>query len=138
MRIGTDRASALFVTDAMKVEMAEKARKVMFKYLLSEGSYLPSFLEPRHTVEKAFTAVMQEAYAQGIPTRALEDLVKAMGGSGIPKSQVSWLCVPIDERANAFLSDPIEGPSPICGSTPPTCRCVGPGGSSADRLDAPF
>ena len=71
---------------------------------LRKGSYLPSFLEPRRTAEKALTAVIQEAYVHGISTRAVDDLVKAMGGSGISKSQVSRLCEEIDERVNAFLS----------------------------------
>jgi len=79
---------------------------------LRKGSYLPSFLEPRRTAEKALTAVIQEAYVHGISTRAVDDLVKAMGGSGISKSQVSRLCEEIDERVNAVLSRPIEGAWP--------------------------
>ena len=79
---------------------------------LRKGSYLPSFLEPRRTAEKALTAVIQEAYVHGISTRAVDDLVKAMGGSGVSKSQVSRLCEEIDERVNAFLSRPIEGAWP--------------------------
>lgn len=79
---------------------------------LRKGSYLPTFLEPRRTAEKALTAVIQEAYVHGISTRAVDDLVKAMGGSGISKSQVSRLCEEIDERVNAFLSRPIEGTWP--------------------------
>ncbi|MCP8941100.1 IS256 family transposase [Alsobacter sp. SYSU M60028] len=79
---------------------------------LRKGSYLPSFLEPRRTAEKALTAVIQEAYVHGISTRAVDDLVKAMGGSGISKSQVSRLCEELDERVNAFLSRPIEGAWP--------------------------
>src|SRR5215207_1356083 len=59
---------------------------------LRRGSYFPSFLEPRRTAEKALTAVIQEAYIHGVSTRAVDDLVKAMGGSGISKSQVSRLC----------------------------------------------
>ncbi len=79
---------------------------------LRKGSYLPSFLEPRRTAEKALTAVIQEAYVHGVSTRAVDDLVKAMGGSGVSKSQVSRLCEEIDERVNAFLSRPIEGAWP--------------------------
>src|SRR5215218_1875829 len=79
---------------------------------LRKGSYLPSFLEPRRTAEKALTAVIQEAYVHGISTRAVDDLVKAMGASGISKSQVSRLCAEIDERVNAFLSRPLEGAWP--------------------------
>src|SRR3712207_2995310 len=79
---------------------------------LRKGSYLPSFLEPRRTAEKALTAVIQEAYVHGVSTRAVDDLVRAMGASGISKSQVSRLCQEIDERVNAFLSRPIEGAWP--------------------------
>src|SRR4051794_10281116 len=68
---------------------------------LRKGSYFPAFLEPRRTAEKALTAVIQEAYVHGISTRAVDDLVKAMGASGISKSQVSRLCAGIDERVNA-------------------------------------
>ncbi len=77
-----------------------------------KGSSLPSFLEPRRTAEKALTAVIQEAYIHGVSTRAVDDLVKAMGASGISKSQVSRLCAEIDERVNAFLARPIEGAWP--------------------------
>lgn len=74
---------------------------------LRKGSYFPAFLEPRRTAEKALTAVIQEAYVHGVSTRAVDDLVKAMGGTGISKSQVSRLCVEIDERVQAFLTRPI-------------------------------
>ena len=56
---------------------------------LRKGSYFPGFLEPRRLAEKALTAVIQEAYVHGVSTRAVDDLVKAMGGTGISKSQVS-------------------------------------------------
>ena len=62
--------------------------------------------------EKALTAVIQEAYIQGISTRSVDDLVKAMGMSGISKSQVSRLCEEIDQRVKAFLDRPIEGDWP--------------------------
>jgi transposase-like protein len=54
---------------------------------LRKGSYFPGFLEPRRTTEKALTAVIQEAYVQGVSTRSVDDLVQAMGMSGISKSQ---------------------------------------------------
>ena len=74
---------------------------------LRKGSYFPGFLEPRRLAEKALTAVIQEAYIQGISTRSVDDLVKAMGMSGISKSQVSRLCEEIDERVHTFLGRPI-------------------------------
>src|SRR3954465_4623797 len=79
---------------------------------LRKGSYFPSFLEPRRTAEKALAAVIQEAYVHGVSTRSVDDLVKALGGSGISKSQVSRLCEELDERVHAFLGRPIEGAWP--------------------------
>lgn len=79
---------------------------------LRKGTYFPGFLEPRRMAEKALTAVIQEAYIQGVSTRSVDDLVKAMGMSGISKSQVSRLCEEIDERVKAFLDRPIEGDWP--------------------------
>src|SRR5476651_2625526 len=79
---------------------------------LRKGSYFPGFLEPRRMAEKALTAVIQEAYIQGISTRSVDELVKAMGMSGISKSQVSRLCEEIDGRVSAFLTRPIEGDWP--------------------------
>ena len=93
---------------------------------LRKGSYFPGFLEPRRMAEseeaqpcrghgehRTLTAVIQEAYIQGISTRSVDDLVKALGmDNGISKSQVSRLCEDIDERVHAFLDRPIEGDWP--------------------------
>jgi putative transposase len=79
---------------------------------LRKGSYFPGFLEPRRMAEKALTAVIQEAYVQGVSTRSVDELVQAMGMSGISKSQVSRLCGEIDERVNTFLTRPLEGDWP--------------------------
>ena len=79
---------------------------------LRTGSYFPSFLEPRRMVEKALVAVIQEAWINGVSTRAVDELVKAMGGTGMSKSQVSRLCQDIDERVGAFLNRPLEGDWP--------------------------
>ena len=76
------------------------------------GSYFPGFLEPRRMAEKALTAVIQEAYIQGVSTRSVDELVKAMGMTGISKSQVSRLCEEIDGKVKAFLERPIEGDWP--------------------------
>lgn len=76
---------------------------------LRQGSYFPGFLEPRRMSEKALTAVVQEAYVQGISTRKVDELVQAMGMTGISKSQVSRLCQEIDARVKAFLERPLTG-----------------------------
>ncbi len=79
---------------------------------LRKGSYFPGFLEPRRMAEKALTAVIQEAYVQGISTRSVDDLVKAMGMTGISKSQVSRLCEEIDGKIDSFLQRPLDGDWP--------------------------
>jgi transposase-like protein len=79
---------------------------------LRKGAYFPGFLEPRRMAEKALAAVIQEAYIQGVSTRSVDELIKAMGMSGISKSQVSRLCEEIDGRVKAFLDRPIEGDRP--------------------------
>jgi transposase-like protein len=79
---------------------------------LRKGSYFPVFLEHRRTSERALIAVIQEAYVHGISTRSVDDLVKAMGMTGISKSEVSRVCGEIDERVKAFLDRPLEGDWP--------------------------
>src|SRR5690606_38121787 len=76
---------------------------------LRKGSYFPGFLEPRRMAEKALTAVIQEAHVQGVSTRSVDELVKAMGMTGISKSQVSRLCGEIDDKVQAFPNRPLEG-----------------------------
>ena len=62
--------------------------------------------------EKALAAVIQEAYIQGVSTRSVDDLVQAMGMSGVSKSQVSRLCGEIDDKVNGFLDRSLEGDWP--------------------------
>ena len=79
---------------------------------LRQGTYFPPFLEPRKTSERALMAVIQEAWIGGVSTRRVDDLVQAMGLSGISKSQVSKICKEIDERVLTFLNRPLEGDWP--------------------------
>jgi transposase-like protein len=79
---------------------------------LRHGSYFPAFLEPRRVAEKALTAVIQEAYVQGVSTRSVDNLVQSFGMSGISKSQVSRLCGEIDDKIDGFLNRPLEGDWP--------------------------
>lgn len=79
---------------------------------LRQGSYFPPFLEPRKLTEKALVAVIQEAWIGGVSTRRVDDLVQAMGLTGIGKSSVSKLCRDIDERVTAFLERPLTGDWP--------------------------
>ena len=79
---------------------------------LRSGTYFPSFLEPRKMSEQALVAVVQEAYVKGVSTRKVDDLVQALGMSGISKSQVSKLCSELDERVQSFLRRELTGQWP--------------------------
>jgi transposase-like protein len=69
---------------------------------LREGSYLPSFLEPRRRWEQAFVSVVSEAYVLGVSTRKVDGLVTAMGAQGMSRSEVSRLCASLDQDVKAF------------------------------------
>jgi transposase-like protein len=90
---------------------------------LRQGSYFPPFLEPRKTSEKALVAVIQEAWVSGVSTRRVDELVQAMGLSGISKSTVSKLCKDIDERVGAFLDRPLVGEWPYLWLDATYLRC---------------
>jgi transposase-like protein len=77
-----------------------------------DGSYYPALLEPRRRSERALVAVVQEAYVQGVSTRRVDELVKALGLLGISKSQVSRLCQELDAEVERFRARPLEGPYP--------------------------
>jgi transposase-like protein len=79
---------------------------------MRSGAYFPGFLEPRKMAEKALVAVIQEAWINGVSTRKVDELVQAMGMTGISKSSVSKLCKDIDERVHAFLKRPLSGDWP--------------------------
>lgn len=77
-----------------------------------DGSYFPSLLEPRRRAERALSAVVQEAYVHGVSTRKVDELVKALGMTGISKSRVSELCEQLDEEVERFRTRALEGPYP--------------------------
>jgi transposase-like protein len=77
-----------------------------------DGSYFPSLLEPRKRAEQALVAVVREAYVQGVSTRRVDELVKALGLDGISKSQVSRLCQALDEEVERFRQRPLVGAYP--------------------------
>ena len=79
---------------------------------LRQGSYFPGLLEPHRTSEKALVAVIQEAWIGGVSTRRVDDLVQAMGLTGISKSTGSKLCKDIDERVREFFDRPIAADWP--------------------------
>jgi putative transposase len=75
---------------------------------LREGSYFPGFLEPRRRGERALVSVVQQAYVHGVSTRHVEDLVQAMGMTGLSKSEVSRMCSELDAEVEAFRTRPLE------------------------------
>lgn len=77
-----------------------------------DGSFFPSLLEPRKRAERALVAVVQEAYVQGVSTRRVDDLVRALGLEGISKSQVSRVCQELDAEVERFRTRRLDGPYP--------------------------
>ena len=89
---------------------------------LREGSYFPSLLEPRRRSERALLAVSQQAYVEGLSTRRVDDLVKALGCEGISKSQVSRICQELDVVVDGFMGRPLGRwtlPLPVVGRPDP-------------------
>jgi putative transposase len=79
---------------------------------LRQGSYFPSWLEPRRRAEQALVAVVAEAYVQGVSTRKVEALVQSLGIGGLSKSEVSRLCAGLDEQARIFRTRPLDAVYP--------------------------
>ena len=79
---------------------------------LRQGSYFPSWLEPRRRAEQALVAVVAEAYVQGVSTRKVEALVQSLGIAGLSKSEVSRLCAVLDEQAEIFRTRPLDAVYP--------------------------
>ena len=77
-----------------------------------DGGFFPALLEPRKRAERALLAVVQEAYVEGVSTRRVDDLVKALGVAGISKSQVSRLCQALDEEVERFRTRPLTAAYP--------------------------
>ena len=75
---------------------------------LRKGSFFPIILEPRRRIDQALYAVVMEAYVHGISTRAVDDLVEAMGGTGVSKSEVSRICASLDETVGAFRTRALD------------------------------
>jgi transposase-like protein len=72
---------------------------------LRKGSFFPALLHPRRRVDKALWAVICQAWVNGVSTRKVDRLVKALGcETGISKSQVSRVCAEIDGTVDAFLT----------------------------------
>jgi transposase-like protein len=81
---------------------------------LRSGSYFPSLLEPRRRAERALASVVMACYVEGVSTRRVEEVARAMGIDGISKSQVSRICAELDEVVDAWRNRPLDtGPYPL-------------------------
>jgi putative transposase len=72
------------------------------------GSFFPALLAPRRRIDVALHAVVMQAYVEGVSTRRVDDLVIAMGGTGISKSEVSRICAELDTEVTAFRTRPLD------------------------------
>ena len=79
---------------------------------LRTGSFFPTLLEPRRRIDRALLAVVQEAYVHGISTRKVDDLMAALGGCSISRSEVSRICALLDEELAEFRERPLDEPYP--------------------------
>jgi transposase-like protein len=95
---------------------------------LRQGSYFPSFLEPRRRAEQALVAVVQEAYVNGVSTRKVDRLVEQLGLRGMSKDQVSRLCQGLDEQVSVFRERPLQGAYPYLWLDAKVERVREPGG----------
>ena len=92
---------------------------------LGKGSLSASVLEPRRRIDRALGAVVMEAYAAGVSTRSVDDLVAALGAeSGISKSEVSRICAGLDDMAEAFRGRRLDHVGFACVYVDATCLKV--------------
>jgi putative transposase len=81
---------------------------------LRAGSFFPSILEPRRRAERALASVVMACYVEGVSTRRVDEVARAMGIDGISKSQVSRICQELDELVGAWRNRPLDtGPYPL-------------------------
>jgi putative transposase len=81
---------------------------------LRAGSFFPSILEPRRRAERALASVVMACYVEGVSTRRVDEVARAMGIEGISKSQVSRICQELDELVDAWRNRPLDaGPYPL-------------------------
>ena len=128
-RIGADRyeRTETRITDrngSRPRRLATQAADVQLRIpKLRKGSFFPVILEPRRRIDQALYAVVMEAYVNGVSTRAVDDLVTALGiDSGISKSEVSRICAGLDETVAAFRSRPLCVPRRHLPARPPHRR----------------
>jgi putative transposase len=87
------------------------------------GSFFPALLAPRRRIDVALHAVIMQAYIEGVSTRRVDDLVLAMGGTGVSKSEVSRICAQLDAEVATWRTGHwMSSRFPMYSSTRPTAR----------------
>ena len=85
---------------------------------LREGTYFPASLLHRRRAEQALASVVAQAYVEGVSTRRVDDLVKAMGIEGISRPRCRGWLASSTPRSPSFANDPwMATRTAICGST---------------------
>jgi putative transposase len=100
---------------------------------LRQGSYFPSFLEPRRRAEQALVAVVQEAYVNGISTRKVDRLVEQLGLRGMSKDRCRGCAAAWTSRSRCSASGRCRAPIPTCGWTPRSNGSASPAGCATKR-----
>lgn len=76
---------------------------------LRSGTYFPEWLlTPRRRAEQALVSVIGQAYVEGVSTRRVDDLVRAMGIDGISRSEVSRMAGELDAKVAEFRERPLD------------------------------
>lgn len=105
---------------------------------LRAGSFFPSILEPRRRAERALASVVMACYVEGVSTRRVDEVARAMGIEQVSKSQVSRICQELDELVAAWRNRPLDtGPYPLVWMDASACGCVRAGGSARPRSWSP-
>ena len=80
---------------------------------LRRGGYIPFFVTERKRSEHALIEMVLEAYANGVSTRKIDHLARAMGIENISASQVSEITKELDSQVEAFRTRPLEAVYPV-------------------------
>ena len=80
---------------------------------LRKGGYIPFFISERKRSEQALMGLIQEAFINGVSTRKIERLARALGIENISASQVSEINKGLTEQVEEYRSRPLEPEYPF-------------------------
>ena len=84
---------------------------------IRQGSYFPSFLQPRKRSEQALVSVVQQAYVCGVSTRRVDQLVESLGLRDQPSRRSAGSRGRSTSRSRRSASGRWRAATPICSST---------------------